>query len=495
MAEYSKRFLENLSRVCPIADDDERDIFTNNLGEPMKTQVEMLKPATLDASMDLAISFEHLNTVTSTAATPGRPSRPLRPMAAPTPALPDSSNSTPALVFKRLTPAEMDERRAKGLCFNCDEKFARGHRCKRLFYIQSADAEEEQFEDFQEAQISLLAVTGIPTSDTMQVTLRIGDRDLVALLDSGSTHNFIHEELATIVGLPFSSNRRLGVTVANVDKVTCRGLLQQAAITIDKERFVVDLHAFRLGVFDIVLGTRFLKTLGPILWDFTTQWMSFWHSDHRVEWSGLGSLGRPAHLHACEGKELLDSLLTTFTNVFADPQGLPPQRAHDHHIHLIPGTPPVAVRPYRYPTIQKDELERQCSEMLARGLIRPSSSAFSSPVLLVRKADGTWRFCIDYRGLYLVTIKDKFPIPVVDELLDELKGARFFTKLDLRSGYHQVRMAPEDIHKTAFRTHEGLFEFVVMAFGLTNAPATFQALMNGVLRPYLRRCLCSSMIS
>ncbi|KAE8790401.1 RNA-directed DNA polymerase [Hordeum vulgare] len=288
----------------------------------------------------------------------------------------------------------------------------------------------------------------------MQVTLRIGDRDLVALLDSGSTHNFIHEELATVFGLPFSSNRRLGVTVANDDKVAYRGLLQQAAITIDKERFVVDLHAIPLCGFDIVLGTRFLKTLGPILWDFTTQWMSFWHSDHRVEWSGLGSIERPANLHACEGKDLLDSLQATFADVFADPRGLPPRRAHDHHIHLL-WTPPVAVRPYRYPTIQKDELERQCSKMLARGLIRPSSSAFSSPVLLIRKHDGTWRFCIDYHGLNLVTIKDKFPIPVVDELLDELKGARFFTKLDRRSDYHQVRMAPEDIHKTAFRTHEG----------------------------------------
>jgi hypothetical protein len=190
-----------------------------------------------------------------------------------------------------------------------------------------------------------------------------------------------------------------------------------------------------LAGYEMVWGCQWLRTLGPVLWDFATQAMSFWGLDHPVQWHGIASAST-SHLHSATTDDVLQGLLDEFADVFATPMSLPPSRPVDHRIHLLPGTDPIVVRPYRYPQLLKDEIEQQCSAMLAQGLIRPSTSPFSAPVLLVKKKDGTWRFCVDYRALNAKTVKDKFPIPVVEELLHELNGACYFTKLDLRSGYH-----------------------------------------------------------
>ena len=156
---------------------------------------------------------------------------------------------------------------------------------------------------------------------------------------------------------------------------------------------------------------------------------------------------------------------------------------------MIAGAKPFHIRPYRYPPSLKTEIERQVQEMLDTGIIQHSQSPFSSPVLLVKKKDQTWRFCVDFRHLNALTVKRQFPIPVMDDIFHELSAATWFTKLDLRAGFHQILLQPGEEHKTAFSTHEGHFEFRVLAFGLTGAPATFQGAMNATLKPLLRRCV------
>jgi len=172
--------------------------------------------------------------------------------------------------------------------------------------------------------------------------------------------------------------------------------------------------------------------------------------------------------------------------VYGLPPGIPPARDVDHEIPLEPDAKPVPRQPTRrLSPAEHAECQRQLASLLEKGLIRPSKSGYGANILFARKKDGSLRMCIDYRALNKQSKKNKYPLPRIDDLLDRLGGAQYFSSIDLASGYHQIRMAPGDIEKTAFTTRLGLYEFVVLPFGLTNAPATFQTLMNGIFHAHL----------
>jgi hypothetical protein len=255
---------------------------------------------------------------------------------------------------------------------------------------------------------------------------------------------------------------------------------------------------------DLVVGMDWLQHYSPMHIDWYHKWITIPYQGTSVCLQGMRSMlpvgavielqlfsdsptptSDQQQIHA---DDRVQAVLSQFTEVFDDPVGLPPTRQCDHVIPLLPGANPFVVRPYRYPPALKDEIETQVKQMLDQGVIQKSHSLFSSPVLLVKKKDRTWRFCVDYRYLNAITVKGKYPVSVFDQLIDELTQAKWFSKLDLKAGYHQIRLRPGEEPKTAFQTHLGQFEFRVMAFGLTGAPNTFLEAMNTTLALVLRKC-------
>ncbi|XP_025623583.2 transposon Tf2-1 polyprotein [Arachis hypogaea] len=175
-----------------------------------------------------------------------------------------------------------------------------------------------------------------------------------------------------------------------------------------------------------------------------------------------------------------------FPDVFPDDiNEFPPNREVEFAIELVPGSGPISITPYRMSPLEMAELKAQLEDLLSKHFIRPSVSPWGAPVLLVKKKDGSMRLCVDYRQLNKITVKNKYPLPRIDDLMDQLQGASVFSKIDLRSGYHQIRVRDEDIPKTAFRTRYGHYEYTMMSFRLTNAPAVFMDYMNRIFQPYL----------
>ncbi|KAL4567507.1 hypothetical protein LXL04_023092 [Taraxacum kok-saghyz] len=279
--------------------------------------------------------------------------------------------------------------------------------------------------------------------NTLKLAGQLLGMTAIILIDGGATHKFISKTLALSLGLHISTTTPLTISLGDGTTVRMSEICNDLSLTVGNYHCTINALVYDLGALDMILGIAWLGTLGDVTFNWQLQELKFWHHNSLVHLCGITSLSPIASLK---------SWLTT-----------------------------------QYRHLQKDEIQRQIAELLSDGLIRPSQSSFSSPVILVRKKDSSWRLCIDYRALNHATIPDKYPIPVVEELLDELHGSKFFSKIDLKSGFYQVRMCESDKDKTAFHTHHGHYEFLVMPFGLTNALATFQALMNTVFHSLLRK--------
>jgi hypothetical protein len=242
--------------------------------------------------------------------------------------------------------------------------------------------------------------------------------------------------------------------------------------------FLVDLTVLPSQGIDVILGMDWLiKHKGIISCTNTTVLLT----DHQGKL--VSCQAQPLAKDPMVFNLAVESIYVVeeFMDVFLEElPGMPPEREVEFYIDLIPGTMPIAKRPYCMAPTELAELKLQIAELQQKGYIRPSSSPWGAPVLFVTKKDGSMRMCIDYRSLNEVTIKNKYPLPRINDLFDQLQGAKYFSKIDLRSRYHQLRIKEADIQKTAFVTRYGQYEFTVMPFGLTNAPAFFMNLMNKV---------------
>ncbi|GJV45784.1 putative reverse transcriptase domain-containing protein [Tanacetum coccineum] len=268
------------------------------------------------------------------------------------------------------------------------------------------------------------------------------------LFDSEADRSFISISLASMLNIPsITIDTFYDIEMVDGNLVSTNTVIKGCTLTLLNQPFDIDLMPIKLGSFDVVIVME----------------------------------------KKSDEKRLKDiPVVKEFPDVFPkDLPGLPPIRQVEFQIDLIPGAAPVARTPYRLAPSEMQELSNQLQELTDRGFIRPSTSPWGAPVLFVKKKDGSFRMCIDYRELNKLTIKNRYPLPRIDDLFDQLQGSSVYSKIDLRSGYHQLRVREEDIPKTAFRTRYGHYEFQVMPFGLTNAPAVFMDLMNRVCKPYL----------
>ncbi|KAJ0765680.1 putative nucleotidyltransferase, Ribonuclease H [Helianthus annuus] len=327
----------------------------------------------------------------------------------------------------------------------------------------------------------------------------LDDFFVTVLFDSGADTSYVSLKVSQILKRTLTLlNTKHTVELANGKSLEATHIVKDCNLVLAGQTFSIDLIPIVLGSFDVVIGMDWLSQHQAeiickekiVRIPRSSEEPLMIHGDKSGAIVGIISFlkaqkclrkGHTAILALVSDTSSEERKIEDIPIVRDFPEelpGLPPHRQVEFQIELAPGAAPIARAPYRLAPSELEELSTQLQELLEKGFIRPSSSHWGAPVLFVKKKDGTFRMCIDYRELNKVTVKNRYPLPRIDDLFDQLQGSSYYSKIDLRSGYHQLRVREEDASKTAFRTRYGHYKFLVMPFGLTNAPAVFMDLMN-----------------
>ncbi|GJW87952.1 putative reverse transcriptase domain-containing protein [Tanacetum coccineum] len=367
------------------------------------------------------------------------------------------------------------------------------------------------------AKVYVVGNAGANPDNVVAGTFLLDNRYAYILFDTGADQSFVSTAFCSKIDItPSTLDHYYDIELAYGRIIGLNTILKGCTLNFLNHKFNVNLMPIELGSFDAIIGMDWLAKYQAVIvcaekivripWKNKTLII---HGDGSTQGNVTRlniisctktqkymEKGFPIFLAHVTTKEVEDKsekkrledvpIVQDFPEVFPeDLPGLPPTRQVEFQIDLVPGAAPVARAPYRLAPSEMKELSEQLKELSDKGFIRPSSSPWGAPVLFVKKKDGSFRMCIDYRELNKLTVKNRYPLPRIDDLFDQLQGSSVYSKIDLRSGYHQLRVREEDIPKTAFRTRYGHYEFQVMPFGLTNAPAVFMDLMNRVCKPYL----------
>jgi hypothetical protein len=472
VSEHIENFYRLNIKATDILDEHLIDVFIGTLKDNIQHEVRLWEPKSLENAFKVARNVESKIMAMATRRTNPNIYRENN--------APSSKTPQPT----RLTPQKLEEIKEKGLCFNCDNRYSKGHKCggKKLFYIDYEEEEEEEQEPSQDENVEAIsyeeftptiscnALAGISTPQTLNIEGYIKKKNKIVLIDSVSTHNFIHYKLAKDRNCFVYPAPEFQVMIEDGGTMNCSGKCNKINLVMVDYVMNNPMISIPMGGADVVLGIQWLQSLGTMAFNFQELFMKFSLEGKEIELRGItgkpdkvinsncmtkllkkGHQGVIAQLCSLDVQTSKPSIpqdlqrnIDKHSEIFEDIlKGIPPTRNHDHEILLIHGSVPANIRQYRYPYAQKSEIEDMVEEMLEVGIIRPSS--YSSQVVMVFKKDSSWRMCPDYRELNKITIKYKFLITVIEELLHEIHGAIYFTKLDLHSGYHQIRMKEEDI--------------------------------------------------